>query len=47
MVHICVPYDPESKGGSEETVKTAKADLVPTDANLPDYTSFRGPRGRM
>ena len=28
-VHTCVPYDPESKGGSESTVKIAKADLVP------------------
>jgi hypothetical protein len=30
----CVPYDPESKGGVEATVRIAKADLVPTDANL-------------
>ena len=37
----CVPYDPESKGGSESSVKIAKADLVPTDYNLADdYTSF-------
>ena len=37
----CVPYDPESKGGSESTVKIAKADLVPTDANLLDeYHTF-------
>jgi len=37
----CVPYDPQSKGGSESTVKVAKADLVPTDANLlDDYPSF-------
>jgi hypothetical protein len=37
----CVPYDPESKGGSESTVKIAKADLVPTEVNLLDeYTSF-------
>ena len=37
----CVPYDPASKGGSESTVKIAKADLVPTDANLlPEYASF-------
>jgi hypothetical protein len=37
----CVPYDPESKGGSESTVKIAKADLVPTEANLLDeYASF-------
>jgi hypothetical protein len=32
----CVPYDPETKGGSESTVRIAKADLVPTDANLLD-----------
>jgi hypothetical protein len=36
-----VPYDPASKGGSESTVKLAKADLVPTDANLlGEYGSF-------
>ena len=28
-VHTCVPFDPESKGGSEATVRIAKADLVP------------------
>ena len=38
----CVPYDPESKGGSESTVRVAKADVVPTEANLLDqYSSFR------
>jgi transposase len=37
----CVPADPASKGGSENTVKIAKADLVPTEANLlPGYDSF-------
>ena len=37
----CVPADPQSKGGSEATVRIASADLVPTDANLlPDYASF-------
>ena len=37
----CVPADPESKGGSEATVKISKADLVPTEANLLDeYASF-------
>jgi hypothetical protein len=42
-VATCVPYDPASKGGSESTVKIAKAGLVPTDANLlPDYASFAG-----
>ena len=35
-VATCVPADPESKGGSEATVRVAKADLVPTDANLRD-----------
>jgi len=33
-VQSCEPFDPESKGGVEATVKIAKADLVPTDANL-------------
>jgi hypothetical protein len=42
-VATCVPYDPASKGGSESTVKLAKADLVPTDANLlEEYGSFAG-----
>lgn len=40
-VHSCVPFDPESKGGAEATVRISKADLVPTAANLlPDYGSF-------
>jgi transposase len=40
-VHTCEPADPASKGGSESTVKLAKADLVPKDTNLlPDYESF-------
>ena len=40
-VATCVPADPESKGGSEATVRVAKADLVPTDANLRgDYASW-------
>lgn len=40
-VHTCVPFDPESKGGSEATVRIAKADLVPTKANLRSgYDSF-------
>jgi transposase len=40
-VTACVPFDPESKGGSESTVKIAKADLVPTEANLlPAYADF-------
>jgi transposase len=37
----CVPADPQSKGGSEATVRIASGDLVPTDANLrPGYASF-------
>ena len=40
-VETCQPCDPESKGGAEHTVKIAKADLVPTTANLlPVYESF-------
>ena len=40
-LHTCVPVDPASKGGSESSVKIAKADLVPTDTNLLDqYQSF-------
>lgn len=40
-VETCRPFDPESKGGAEHTVKIAKADLVPTTANLaPAYSSF-------
>lgn len=40
-VASCVPFDPESKGGSEATVRIAKADLVPTRTNLlPSYRSF-------
>lgn len=41
QVHTCIPYDPESKGGSESTVRIAKADLVPIEANLREsYGSF-------
>lgn len=40
-VETCVPFDPQSKGGVEATVKIAKADLVPTTANLaPSYSTF-------
>ena len=40
-IATCVPADPESKGGSESTVRLAKADLVPTDHNLlADYESW-------
>lgn len=33
-IATCVPADPQSKGGSEAAVRIAKADLVPTGANL-------------
>ena len=33
-VGSCVPFDPQSKGGVETTVKLTKWDLVPTAANL-------------
>jgi Integrase core domain len=40
-IHTCVPADPASKGGSESSVKIAKADLVPKETNLlPAYESF-------
>ena len=40
-IETCVPADPQSKGGSEATVRIAKADLVPTDHNLrASYESF-------
>lgn len=40
-IATCVPADPASKGGSEATVRIAKADLVPTETNLrPEYASF-------
>jgi hypothetical protein len=39
----CMPADPASKGGSESTVRVAKADLVSTDTNLlPAYEDFAG-----
>ena len=40
-IATCEPADPQSKGGSEATVKIAKADLVLTDHNLRDeYENF-------
>ena len=40
-IQTCVPADPQSKGGSEATVRIAKADLLPGDRNLrPNYASF-------
>jgi hypothetical protein len=41
-IRTCVPADPQTKGGTEATVQVAKADLVPTEANLLDkYESFQ------
>lgn len=44
VVRTCMPADPESKGGSEATVRIAKRDLVPTAVNLreayPDFASL-------
>jgi transposase len=40
-IATCVPADPQSKGGSEATVRIARADLVPTDHNLrSEYADF-------
>jgi transposase len=40
-VLTCEPADPASKGGVENAVKLAKADIVPTETNLlPQYDSF-------
>jgi transposase len=40
-IRTCIPADPQTKGGSEATVRIAKADLVPTDTNLLEaYHSF-------
>ena len=40
-IATCVPADPQSKGGSEATVRVAKADLVPTVHNLRgEYEDF-------
>jgi hypothetical protein len=45
-IQTCAPADPASKGGSEATVRIAKADLVPTDANLLDeYSDFAALEG--
>jgi transposase len=41
-IATCQPADPQSKGGSEATVRIAKADLVPTNHNLRDeYADWR------
>jgi transposase len=40
-IATCVPADPQSKGGSEATVRIARADLVATDHNLRgEYEDF-------
>ena len=40
-VLTCQPADPATKGGSESSVKVAKADIVPRDTNLRlEYASF-------
>ena len=40
-LRTCLPADPESKGGSEATVRVAKADLLPSESNLRSaYGSF-------
>jgi len=40
-IRTCVPADPQTKGGTEATVRIAKADLVPTQANLLEqYDTF-------
>ena len=40
-VLTCQPADPASKGGVENAVKLAKADIVPTKTNLlPQYATF-------
>jgi hypothetical protein len=40
-VLTCQPADPASKGGVENAVKLAKADIVPTETNLlPRYATF-------
>lgn len=40
-VHTCVVADPESKGGTEATVRIAKADVLPRPDNLvADYADF-------
>jgi hypothetical protein len=40
-LQTCLPADPASKGGVENAVKIAKADLVPKETNLlPGYRSF-------
>ena len=47
-VLTCQPADPASKGGVENAVKLAKADIVPTETNLlPQYATFAERRSSM
>ena len=47
-VHTCEVRDPATKGGVENTVKLAKADIVPTDTNLADAVRLvRRPGGGL
>ncbi|MDE2769388.1 MAG: IS21 family transposase [Chloroflexota bacterium] len=40
-MQLCMPADPQTKGGSERTVALAKQDLLPSDLNLrSQYQSF-------
>ncbi len=41
-IATCVPADPQSKGGSEATVRVAKADLVPTVHRLWELSGVGG-----
>lgn len=36
-IRTCLPADPETKNGSEATVRAAKADLGPRDVNLREH----------
>jgi transposase len=48
-IRTCVPADPQSKGGTEASVRIAKADLVPTErtcwSGTPPSVSSTGPVG--
>ena len=47
-IHTCVVADPESKGGSESSVKLAKADVLPRPDNLvAAYPDFVVPRAGL
>ena len=47
-IATCVPADPQSKGGSEATVRVAKADLVPTEQTCAaHYEVFARARARV